>query len=105
MEFKDRLKELREKNGITQKELGEKLGLNKNAVSTYEIGSREPNLEKIKKLAKIFNCSVDYLIGASDIESKAYSDYVIYYDKDEEKRLKVKDLLKIYKMIKEFPKE
>lgn len=104
MEFKDRLKKLRENEKMTQQELANKIGVTRTAISTYENGTREPLLVKVKKIAEIFDCSIDFLVGTSDVKSKADSDYVIYYDKEEETKLKVSDLVKIYKMIKEFPK-
>ena len=104
MEFKDRLKKLREENGMLQKELAEKISVDRSTITAYENGRREPDLKKTKKIAEILDCSVDYLIGASDVKPKADSEYVIYYDKEEETKLKVSDLVKIYKMIKEFPK-
>ena len=59
----ERLKFLREKKGLTQKEVATKLGLEPAAVSKYELDMREPNIEAIKKLANLFNVSIDYLLG------------------------------------------
>ena len=47
----ERLKFLREKKGLTQKEVATRLGLEPAAVSKYELDMREPNIEAIKKLA------------------------------------------------------
>lgn len=77
MKFKLRLRQLREEHGITQKKLGEKIGVTRNAISTYESGKREPEIEKIIKLSEIFDCSVDYLIGASDFKMKV--DYICMF--------------------------
>lgn len=59
----ERLKFLREKKGLTQKEVATRLGLEPAAVSKYELDMREPNIEAIKKLASLFNVSIDYLLG------------------------------------------
>lgn len=52
------LKELREKNNLTQKEVSEKLGVNKNYISMIENGSRNPSDKMKNELAKIYKCSV-----------------------------------------------
>ena len=59
----ERIKYLREKNGLTQKDVAVKLGVEPAAISKYELDMREPNIEAIKKLATIFNVSIDYLLG------------------------------------------
>lgn len=65
--MKNRLKELRKKNHLTLKELGEQLGLANNTLSQYETGKREPKLETWQKLAEFFGVSVQYLQGLSDV--------------------------------------
>lgn len=59
----ERLKYLREKNGLTQKDIATRLGVESAAISKYELDMREPNIEALKKLATIFNVSIDYLLG------------------------------------------
>ena len=59
----ERIKYLREKNGFTQKDIATRLGVEPAAISKYELDMREPNIEAIKKLATIFNVSIDYLLG------------------------------------------
>jgi transcriptional regulator with XRE-family HTH domain len=61
--IKNRLKELRLEFGLTQKELGEKIGVNDNTITNYEKGKREPYNSTLCKLANIFNCTTDYLLG------------------------------------------
>ena len=58
----ERIKYLREKNGFTQKDIATRLGVEPAAISKYELDMREPNIEAIKKLATIFNVSIDFLI-------------------------------------------
>ena len=57
------IKKLRQERNITQKELAEHLGVNRNAISRYETGKRNPDNETMISLAKYFNVSVDYLMG------------------------------------------
>ena len=61
--FGDRLKELRTQNGLTQKELGDRIGLTKSVVSYYEQQTRTPSPEILIKLAAIFHVTSDYLLG------------------------------------------
>ena len=61
-----RIKELRIENKYTQLELANKVGCNQTAIGKYERGDLEPNLEVLIKLSRIFNCSIDYLVGNSD---------------------------------------
>ena len=64
--FKERLKELRKMNGITQKELAEHLGFTHVAVVKWENGQREPDFSTVVKIARFFNVSTDYLLGKTD---------------------------------------
>ena len=52
--------------GLSQKELGEVLGLSQNAISTIESGSRGTTIEKLVLLAEFFHVSTDYLLGITD---------------------------------------
>lgn len=61
----DRIKELRKRNNFTQKELAQKLQVKSSTVSGWELGRNEPNVDTIKKLAKIFNVPFDYVAGVS----------------------------------------
>ena len=56
----------RRKMHLTQRELAEKVGCNQTAIGKYEREDLEPNLDTLKKLSSIFDCSIDYLIGYSD---------------------------------------
>ena len=65
--MKNRIKELRQKNNLTLKELGHKVGMADNTLSQYETGKRNPKLETWQKLADYFNVSVPYLQGFINI--------------------------------------
>lgn len=64
--FGERIFHLRTENHITQKELGEAIGLTHKSISTIESGLRTTTLEKLVALAKFFNVSTDYLLGLKD---------------------------------------
>lgn len=67
MEFKDRLKELRKERRLTQVKLGEMLNYGYTAIANYESGRNQPSIPDLKKIASIFNVSMDYLLGVNDI--------------------------------------
>ena len=68
--FRDRLKILREKRGMSQQHLADELGISRSAVGNYELGTREPDLETLELIADYFNVDMDYLIGKSVIEKR-----------------------------------
>ena len=69
MEFKDRLKALRKEKKLTQSELGSMLNYGYTAISNYESGRNEPSIKDLKKIAAIFNVSMDYLLCVNDIRN------------------------------------
>lgn len=64
--FGKRLKYLRQEQGVSQKELGARLGYCNQTVSFWESGQREPDLDAIKKIAVYFDVTSDFLLGLSD---------------------------------------
>ncbi len=62
----ERLKLLRNKNGQSQKDIAERLGITQQAYANYERGAREPDNETLSQLADLFGVSVDYLLGRTD---------------------------------------
>lgn len=58
----DSIKKLRKKNNMTQDELAEKLCVTRQAVSSWENGKTEPDVETLTRLAEIFDVSVEYII-------------------------------------------
>lgn len=63
----ERLKELREEKGFTQKQLAEKLGINSVTYLHYEKDQREPPLALLADIAKFYGVSVDFLLGITDL--------------------------------------
>jgi transcriptional regulator with XRE-family HTH domain len=64
MNTKDILLELRTKKGLSQDELAEKVFVTRQAVSRWENGETVPNTETLKQLSKLFNVSINTLLGA-----------------------------------------
>lgn len=58
-----RLKKAREKKRLTQQEVAEKLGVSNGAISGYERNYRDPDTEMLKRLANLYDVTVDYLTG------------------------------------------
>lgn len=66
MNFNVRLRQLRQKNKLTQSELADILGLKPTAISNYESQRNEPSFDKLIALSKYFDVSCDYLLGVTD---------------------------------------
>lgn len=66
--FSKRLKELREERGMSQSELGDKLGVSRSSISFYEKAERNPDIEFLAKASSFFSVPVDYLLGLSNVK-------------------------------------
>ena len=56
------LKELREKNGLSQIKISEKLGISQQAIAKWETGEAMPRADKLPALAKLLHCTTDELL-------------------------------------------
>lgn len=63
IELGNRLAELRKQHGLSQEELADKLGVSRQAVSKWERGEASPDTDNLIELAKIYNVSLDELLG------------------------------------------
>lgn len=63
IEFGKKLRELRKRRGLSAEQLGDKIGVARTTVFGYEQGQRIPDMITIKKIAELFNVTVDYLVG------------------------------------------
>lgn len=64
MDTKDIIFELRTKNGLSQDDLAEKVYVTRQAVSRWETGETTPNTETLKLLSKLFDVSINTLLGS-----------------------------------------
>lgn len=64
-----RIRELRKKKKLTQKELGEKIGVKDNTITSYEKGVNQLNQETLFKLARALDCRVDDFFPSTGIET------------------------------------
>lgn len=78
MTLGEKLKSIREQRGWTQSQAAERLGISSQVVSNYERDYRSPDKETLTRIAKVYNCSVDWLLGVTDnperIDSPSSSD-------------------------------
>ena len=65
-DFPIKLKLLRAKKGITQKQLAEVLNIQPNSVQRLEYGTARPSLDTVIAIADYFDVSLDYLVGRTD---------------------------------------
>lgn len=66
----DKIKALREKKGLSQTEVAQKLNIQQGSYSNYERGKRTPDIEALKRIANFYNVSADYLID-NDIKNES----------------------------------
>ena len=72
IETANRLYELRKKNGLSQEELADKLGISRQAVSKWERAEASPDTDNLILLAKLYGITLDELLNG-------YVDYINYY--------------------------
>lgn len=61
-----RIKELRNESGLSQKDLADKIGVAQNTVAQYEKGTAKTSLEVLVNLAVVLKTTADYLLGLED---------------------------------------
>ena len=62
----DRIRYLRDKSGLTQTDLANKLGISRSAVNSWEMSLTSPSLANVVEMSRIFKVSLDYLVSASE---------------------------------------
>lgn len=63
----ERIAELRNNLGMTQAELGKKLGLTRSAINSWEMGLSIPQLKHVIEMARIFHTTVDGMINSEQV--------------------------------------
>jgi len=69
MKFEEKLMTLRKKAGMSQEDLADRLGVSRQAISRWELGSTLPDAPNLLKLSDLFGVSIDYLLR-DDYESE-----------------------------------
>lgn len=80
MNFAENLKVLREKNGMTQEQLAERMEVSRQTVSKWESGASFPEMEKMLQLTELFACTMDGLLKGNMLqvnqkESELYDEH------------------------------
>lgn len=70
------LKKLRQENNLTQEELAKRINTSRSNIANYENDKNMPSIDILERLAKVFKCSTDFLIGLDDFRNlyEEYSD-------------------------------
>lgn len=88
MEFKDRLKHLREARGLSAAQLAAQFSKSESAIRMWELGRSKPDVDTLISLASFFSCSIDYIVGISNSRNQQESDLVIQHNNE------INDLIK-----------
>lgn len=67
MSLDSRLIELRKQSKMSQDALAKKVGVHPNVIGRYERGEAKPTIDVATKMADVFNVTVDYLVGKTDM--------------------------------------
>lgn len=65
MELGNKILELRKKEKLSQEQLAEKIKVTRQTISKWELGETSPDIKQAKELSKVFNISLDELVGNS----------------------------------------
>ena len=74
MHLGERINLLRREKGLTPSQLGAAMNKSEGAVRSWETGKANPDTETIIKLAELFKCTTDYLLGISNVRSMSKID-------------------------------
>ena len=97
----NRLKELREERELNQSDIAKKLNISTAAYSYYENEKRDIPTNVLKLLSEFFNCTIDYLLGKTNIRN-IEDEFKFAYHKETEglSEDEIKEALDFYKKIK-----
>ena len=76
MRYGDILKKLRNEKGLSQKELTDRLQINRSTYARYETSSTQPDFDTLKKIADYYEVTTDYLLGHSNNPKSTYNDEI-----------------------------
>lgn len=79
-----RLKELRKSKSLNQSQVANAIGISQRTYSNYEIGTREPDINTIIKLADYFNVTIDYLLCRDCTQSNTRNAIIDLSDLDKD---------------------
>jgi transcriptional regulator with XRE-family HTH domain len=104
MSFGNRMKQAREKKGLTQRELASLLNLQVSTVSLYETNKREPRFETIKDISRVLDVSADWLFSrTNDSPENDFSNINKNQDITRANTVGLDSLLEIILILKDWP--
>lgn len=77
MDFQTKLIELRKQKGWSQEGLGDMIGVTRQTISKWELGTSVPDLNMLVKISELFHISLDELTGNKEVKETVNYDYVI----------------------------
>ena len=104
MSFGNNLKKIRQECNLTQEELAKKINTSRSNIANYENDKNMPSIDMLNKLSEILDCSIDYLLGKTDIRNydKDEQEFRFAYHKEMEglSEQEISDALRFYKEMK-----
>jgi len=94
MELKDKICMLRKKQGMSQEEFGEKIGVSRQSVSKWEMGESKPSISQLLRIAKVFEMTLDKLV-----ENNSDNNTNNYYYKQKEYNMEYESIYPINNII------
>ncbi len=95
-----RIQKIRKRLRLNQQELGSQLGLSANAISSYETGDATPPIRTLIAIAKLGNCTLEWLIMGTEEEAKLTSEELLLLslfrqsrDEDRETILRIAEII------------
>lgn len=105
-EMGDRIRSLRKKFGMTQKELADKLGVTKTIVNRYESGTiKNIKRSSIEIMCNLFNTSASYLLGIEELEDSLAKETKLIEQIQEFYGKEAVDLLELFTRLNEAGKQ
>ena len=98
--MKSRIRQLREKRGLMQQRLASELGITQQMLSKNERDVTVIKVDVLKKIAKYFNVTTDYLLGISDVKRDLQKQMKMNETLDE-----YYDLVEVYKELDPYDQE
>lgn len=95
MQYGDILRNLRNSKGLSQKELTDRLNINRSTYARYETSSTQPDFNTLAKLADFYDVSIDYILGRQ--ENKIDPEFEVWLNDPR--------VSKFYKEFNESPEE
>lgn len=82
MTLSDRLQVLRKSHNLSQEQLAEKLNVSRQAISKWESGQANPDINNLLKLSDIYETSTDYILTGKELNKPIVNeDHIVYKEK------------------------